>query len=291
MPERDWTVIQVLDWTAKRLADAGSLSARLDADLLLAHALGIQRIKLYLEPGRLLSRDELERFKALAKRRLDGEPVAHLTGRKEFWKLSFATPPGVFVPRPETELVVEEALAFARRAGARTVLDLCTGCGPILVSLLAEMPELVGVGVDLSEPAISAACENAQSAGVTERCTLVARDVIAFVRETSAVFDIVTCNPPYVASGDWPRLSPAITRHEPRCAVDGGGDGLDFLRSLLPLLPRAVLGGGMIAIEYGGNEQTGALCDLVRASGFTDVRSVADLARIDRVVVGFRASS
>jgi release factor glutamine methyltransferase len=284
MTKKQWTVMEVVSWTAQRLQSCGGVSPRLDAELLLAQALGVTRIQLYLDYDKPLTAAETASFKELVRRRVAGESVAHIVGHKEFWKHRLATPAGVFVPRPETEQVVEEAVGHARARGGARVLDLCTGSGAILVSVLADVAEMTGVGVDVSEAAVKAATENAERVGVAQRCRLVLGDAVAFVAAQRETFDVVTCNPPYVASAAWSGLSAAITRFEPRAAVDGGGDGLDFLRALLPVMPRVVSPGGLLLIEYGGAEQTRDLTGLVSAAGFLAVRVLRDLAGIDRVL-------
>ena len=285
MPRKRWAIMEVIVWTAGYLREQGSESPRLDAELLLAFTLDTGRVQLYLDHDKPLAADELARYKAAVKQRAQGESVAHITGRKEFWKFEFLTPPPLFVPRPETELVVEKALALAAGVENPALLDLCTGTGAILVSLLLELPGASGVGADLSDDAVFTATENGVRAGVADRAQWVCTDAVDFLESTSEKFDVVTCNPPYVASADWPTLVPAITRFEPREAVDGGGDGLDFLRRLIPRLSGVLRKGGHLLVEYAGDEQTAALQALLEESGLSRVETIRDIAGIDRVAV------
>ena len=285
MARKRWTTMEVIVWTAGYLREQGSQSPRLDAELLLAHTLDVGRVQLYLDHDKPLAADELARYKSMVKQRAEGEAVAHITGRKEFWKFEFLTPAPLFIPRPETELVMEKALALAAGVEGPSLLDLCTGTGAILVSLLLELPGASGVGADLSEDAVRTATENGARAGVGERAEWVCADAVDFVGSTEKKFDVVTCNPPYVASADWAKLVPAITRFEPREAVDGGGDGLDFLRRLIPRLSGALREGGYFLVEYAGDEQTATLTELLEENGLSVEEIVKDLAGIDRMAV------
>lgn len=285
MPTRRWTIMEVIAWTAGYLKERGSESPRLDAELLLANTLALGRVQLYLDHDKPLTADELARYKVAVKQRADGESVAHVTGRRDFWKFEFLTPAPLFVPRPETELVVEQALATSLPAEGSSLLDLCTGTGAILVSLLMELPGARGVGVDLSEQAVRTAAENGTRAEIGDRAEWVNADAVEFLRSSEKKFDIITCNPPYVASAEWAKLVPAITQFESREAVDGGGDGLDFLRRLVPLLPKALRNQGTLIVEYSGDEQTSDLTELFEENGLSVVEIVKDLAGIDRLAV------
>lgn len=282
MAPQVWTVMEVLNWTTNYLKSGSSSTPRLDAELLLAHVLQVERIRLYVDHDKPMTEPELARFKGLVRQRKDGESVAHITGLKEFWKLSFETPAPLFVPRPETELLVEEAVRLAGETGQ--ILDLCCGTGAILVSVVHELPGWQGVGVDQMPLAAKTASRNAENAGVADRVTVHCHDAVAFVADSSQPqFSIITCNPPYVATAEWEMLATEIKVNEPRQAVDGGGDGLDFLRGLLPDLPARLTPGGHLLLEYSGDEQTAALSQLLVDTGFTDVRILKDYGGIDRV--------
>ena len=282
MARQTWTIMDVLNWTTGYLKSGTSASPRLDAELLLAHVLEVERIRLYLDHDKPLVAAELARFKELVRQRKEGESVAHITGHKEFWKHKLNTPAPLFVPRPETEMLVEQVVATAGTEGR--LLDLCTGTGAILVSVLHDLPAWTGVGVDQLDLAVRTAADNARLAGTGDRVSVHCGDAVLFVQQWSGDrFNVITCNPPYVASVEWEGLADEIRLFEPREAVDGGGDGLDFVRRLVPMLPRVLEPGGLLFLEYGGAEQSESLSTLVRSAGFEDVRILKDYGGIDRL--------
>lgn len=280
---RSWRIMDVLSWTTSYLSQKGTATPRLDAELLLAHALSTGRINLYMEADKPLTREELSRFKALARKRAEGMSVAHITGVREFWKHSFRVVPGVFVPRPETELIVEQVLDHFPAAFEGLAYDLCTGVGPVAVTLAAERKQLRVTAVDLNEKAIALVGENARSAGVEGRVTPVCQDVRRFLESAQPV-PFITCNPPYVPDADWETLAPAIREFEPRNAVTSGADGLELLRDIVPLVAKVLLPGGLFLSEYSGPEQTETLVALLAANGFQNITALKDLAGIDRVI-------
>jgi len=264
-------------------------SSRLEAELLLAFVLDVDRVQLYTAPDKPLNGSELAGFKGLVRERVSGRPVAHLTGRREFWNHRFLTPPGVFVPRPETETIVEKALSLWRDPGEEqevVVLDLCTGCGNVAVSLLAELPHAVGVAVDVSPEAVEVARDNASRAGLLERLSVVCQDAVTFLEQARQRYHLVACNPPYVPTGDWEKLDRTVKDFEPRAALDGGEDGLTLVRSVVPMIGEVLLEGGWFLMEYDGDHQTAELQRLFAVNGLTDVEVLKDLAGIERVMVG-----
>ena len=284
-----WTIMSVIDWTASYLSRQGIEAGRLEAELLMGHVLQMERVQLYMAADQPLTSVELTEFKGLVGQRLKGRSIAHITGYREFWNLRFRVPADVFVPRPETEFIVEKALEILRRevpdSGTVRILDLCCGAGNVLVSLLAELPDARGVGVDVSSDAAGAARLNADVAGVVDRLEIVCEDVLHYLDETSQAFDIVTCNPPYIPTPDWEALEPTVKDYEPRLALDGGPDGLELVRKLLPLAGQAVLERGWFLMEYDGDHQTEAVRALAAEAGLTSVEVVRDLAGIERVLV------
>ncbi len=286
-----WRISDVLAWTTGYLAKAGSSSPRLDAELLLAHTLSTRRINLYMDHDKPLQQDELARFKESVKKRVSGMCVAHITGTREFWKLPFRVEVGVFVPRPETELLVEYVLDHFSTASSARVIDLCCGVGPVGVTLAAERRGFLVTGVDFNQRAIRLARENAAAAGVSPRVDLVCGDVLAFLdarQPGSPPPDLVTCNPPYVPARDWDTLSPAIRRFEPREAVISGNDGLDLLREIIPRVAAALAAGGRFVFEYSGPDQSPVLEGLLLDAGFSEIRVLRDLASIQRAMAGKR---
>lgn len=278
-----------LELAAKFLAGRGAASARLDAELLLAEVLATDRVGVYLRFDRPLGRAEVDAYRELIRRRGEGEPVAHLTGRREFWSRSFVVTPDVLVPRPETELVVERALAWieARDRGLR-ILDLGTGSGAIAVALAAELPEATVIAVDLSPAAAAIAERNAEAAGVAPRVRVVVSDWTTAL-PADARFDLVVANPPYIRSEDLAGLPPEV-RREPVLALDGGADGLDAYRRIAVEAARVVDPGGALFCEVGAG-QAPEVAALLEAAGFAEVAVFADLAGIARVVGGHAAAA
>ncbi|MBK7534168.1 MAG: peptide chain release factor N(5)-glutamine methyltransferase [Myxococcales bacterium] len=281
-----WTTLAVLDWTTKRFQDAQVSAARLEAQVLLAHALSCKRIELYTNFDRPMSEAELASYRGLIRRRLAGEPLAYLVGEHEFWSLPFWITPHVLVPRPDTETLIEVVLArggaVTTKPGQGRVLDLCTGSGAIAVSLLHELPELTGVATDLSPEAVAVAVRNAERNGVSARLEVRQGDLWAPV--AGEQFDLVVSNPPYVASEVIPTLS-AEVRAEPRMALDGGPDGLAFYRRIIAEASGHLRSGGLLALEH-GFDQADAVAAALRAAGLADVETVADLGKNPRVTLG-----
>jgi release factor glutamine methyltransferase len=264
------SVRDALDSAVIALGAAGCDSPRLDAELLLAHVLGVDRAALITDPERGLEPDEARAFMDLAARRREREPVAYLLGSKGFRTIDLAVDARVLVPRPETEHVVEAALELP--AGAR-VADVGTGSGAIALALKTERPDLAVVATELSPGALAVARANAARLGLDVE--LLEGDLLDPV---AGPLDAVVSNPPYVAAGD---VLPRDVGHEPREALFGGEDGLDVIRRLVV----AARGVPFLAIEVGAG-QAHAVAELVRAEGWVDVSAVRDLAGIERVVVG-----
>ena len=258
-----------------RLRETGSRSPRLDAELLLARALGVTRAELLREPERALTTDEAAEFEALLSRRLAREPVAYILGRRAFRELQLAVDARALVPRPETELLVECGLALER--GAR-VLDLGTGSGAIALALASERPDLRLTGADVSEDALELARANALALGLEVRWLHC--DLLAGVADE---FDAILANLPYVSVRESDNLAPEIVRHEPPLALFAGPDGLSLIRALLSQLAgRARV--RFLALEVGAG-QAREVAALMRAAGFRSVRAELDLAGIERVLV------
>jgi release factor glutamine methyltransferase len=263
---------------AARLSAAGVPGARLDARILLAHAMGVTRDEL-IAASRQPMADEASQFASLLARRLAREPVAYITGRKEFWSLDFAVGPGVLVPRPDTETLVEAAIAlFADRHAALRIADLGTGSGAILVALLKELPGARGIGFERSGQALTFARANLESHGLAARGEIAAEDW----NTASGPFDLVVSNPPYIPTADIDGLEPEIRLYEPRAALDGGPDGLDAYRNLSSLLPDLLCPGGTALLEL-GEGQTQRVKSLFQ--GLQVRQIVPDLAGISRVLV------
>jgi len=288
MENRVWTVLDLMRWTTRYLKEKGCESPRLDTELLLAHALGCARLELYTGPDRPLTRAELDSFRGLVRERAARHCVAHIVGEREFFRLRLHTPSGVFVPRPETELLVEQVLAATQADERFVLLDLCTGSGNVAVSILSDRPAAVGTAVDISPVAVRAATENARRAGVADRLNVVQSDARDYLSAATETFRFVTCNPPYVPTGEWDGLPPEIRLHEPREAVDGGTDGLELVAGLIPLLEHVLVAGGTFLMEYAGAGQTTAVRQMLAAAGFVGIEVGKDLAGEDRFVTARR---
>lgn len=255
---------------------------RLDAELLIAHVLGVDRVRLYMDLERPLSSSELAAVKALVVRRRQREPVAYLIGQREFYRREFKVTPAVLIPRPDTETLIERACALLPEAEPRRVLDLCTGSGAIAVTLAAERPSLSVVATDLSEAALEVARENARTHGVEERIELRRGDLFDALAEGEA-FDLVAANPPYIAEDELPQLA-AELQHEPRLALTSGPEGLDVITRLCAEVDRYLKPGGSLLFEVGAGQAPRVLQLLAANPRLTGATTHSDLGGIERVV-------
>ena len=282
--DRRWTVRDILKWTIDYLRSHQVDSPRLDAELLLAHTLELRRLDLYLDPYRPLLAGELARFKSSVKERLAGRAIAHIIGSKEFYAIRLQTPPGVFVPRPETEELVEKTLARLPPDCSGRLLDLCTGSGAIAISVLRERHQMLGDAVEVTALGATTAITNCIAAEVSPRLTIHHQDAGEFLLAETGTYDVITCNPPYIPSADIDGLMAEVRDYEPLEALDGGPDGLDLLRRLIPLMPGRLSATGFAIIEFDGSHQTAALRQLLAGSGLTAITVHKDLAGHDRLV-------
>jgi release factor glutamine methyltransferase len=264
------------------LRQAGVDSPRLDARVLLAHVLGEAPEALSVHARAPLDAAARARFDAAIARRARREPVAYIVGHKEFWSLRFAVSPAVLIPRPDSETLIEAALAlFPERDRALRVLDLGTGSGCLLLSVLHERPRATGVGIDASAAAVAVARVNAAELGLAARAELRHADWADGIAER---FDLVLCNPPYIPSDEISGLAPDVRDHEPHTALAAGADGLNAFRALASLVPRAVTANGMAVFEVGAGQADRAESCLIR-SGLHPIVRRRDLAGIERCVV------
>jgi release factor glutamine methyltransferase len=239
---------------ATQFRAAGIDTAELDARVLVGHALGLDHAALAARAGQVLTPQQQSAIAALARRRLGDEPVARITGTKEFWTLRLRVNEATLVPRPETETVVEAALAALDRRGSRSrswrIADLGTGCGAILLALLSELPNAFGIGTDISAAALAIARGNAKRAGVA-RAAFVVCDVASAL---AGPFDLIVSNPPYIAAGDIDQLPPEVRLFDPRAALDGGSDGLHWYRLLAATGTRLLTQNGIMVVELGKDQ-------------------------------------
>lgn len=279
----NWTTLGVLDWTTKRFTDAGIASARLEAQLLLAHVLACSRMQLYTGFDKPLGEAELAGYRELIRRRLGGEPVAYLLGEHEFWGMPFYVDENVLVPRPDTETVVEVARSLrADRSAPCRVLDLCTGSGVLAISLAKELPAATVVATEVSPAAAAVARRNAERNGVADRVDIRTGDLWAPV--TGEKFDLIVANPPYIATAVIASLSSEVKR-EPVIALDGGEDGLRFYDRICAVARLHLEPGGALVVEHGFDQAAGVI-QRFEAAGLSRVTLVNDLAKNPRVTWG-----
>lgn len=262
-------------------ADAGD--ARLDAEVLLAHALDKPRSHLRAWPERVLTPEQAARYEELVARRAGGEPVAHILGRREFWSLDLDVTPATLIPRPETELLVELALARIPADAALAVADLGTGTGAIALAVARERPRCRVTATDRSAAALEVARRNAARLGIGG---IDFRNGAWYAPLAGLRFDLILSNPPYVRADD-PHLAQGDVRFEPPGALVAGADGLDDLRVIVAGAPEHLHGGGWLLVEH-GYDQGGAVAALFRTAGFADVGTIRDLNGQPRVTIGRR---
>ncbi len=276
------TVGSVLRQTIRQFADAGIETAQLDARLLVADVLGVESGQLIWHDNQEMASSVMGRLASHAKKRLCNEPVSHIIGRREFWKDVFIVSTDTLVPRPDSETLVSAVLELAGPAdGPLTILDLGTGSGCLILSLLREFPEALGVGVDISPAAIDVARRNGQHLGLADRAEFVVSDWFSKVKGT---FDIVIANPPYIVDKHIDELDPDVRDFEPRIALAGGPDGLNSYRSIARPLREVLKRHGIAAVEVGA-DQAAAVCEIFEEAGFCIGDVKQDLAKRDRCVL------
>jgi release factor glutamine methyltransferase len=257
LPQATWTILNLIRWTDERFRKEGLTTPRLDAEVLLAETLGMDRVALYTHFDQPVQPAELMRFKKLIQRRLRREPVAYIVGQREFWSLKFIVTPDVLIPRPETEILVMEALKVLSQPEQTKrrirILEMGTGSGAISVALAKELPSASMVATDLSEKALSIAEENALRNGVRERILFLPGDLFAPL-EKGSIFELIITNPPYIPQDYFPSLPPEVRDFEPRVALDGGRDGLTFFRRVLPRLGEYLSPQGWVLAEIGAGQ-------------------------------------
>jgi release factor glutamine methyltransferase len=281
--EKRWTVLEMVGWTANYLKEKGFHNARLNAELLLAGALGIKRLDLYLQFDRPLRADELAEFKARLLRRAKREPLQYIEGQAAFRDLTLRVDPRVLIPRPETEVLVQEVLDRARGRDALSALDVGTGSGAIALALAAEGPFRRVVATDVSADALEVARANA--AQVETGAEVEFRLGSLYDAVPGERFDVIASNPPYVGTEERDSLDAEVRDWEPAGALFAGTGGLDVIRPLVARAPEHLNPGGLLAMEIGA-AQADAVCELVRATAaFAEPQVRRDLAGRDRIVL------
>jgi release factor glutamine methyltransferase len=279
------TLVQAWKQAKARLETTGLTGPVIDARMLVEAAADATRVDIVTDPHRELTPEQEARLDDYLSRRERREPVSHILGRKGFWKIMLRVTPDVLTPRPDTEVIVDEALRTFPEYRAFQVLDLGVGSGAILLAILAERAGARGLGVDVSEEALAVARDNAASLGLANRVALLRGDWTTGL--DSEGFDLVVSNPPYIADHVIETLEPEVKDHEPRLALSGGIDGLDHYRILAPEILRVLRPGGLFLVEM-GYDQREAVEALFRDAGALDVRTIRDLSDRDRVVAGRR---
>jgi release factor glutamine methyltransferase len=273
---KSWTTLELLNWTADYFGRLGLENARLNAEVLLGKVLGVERIMLYARFDQEVGERQREEFRALVRRRAAREPLQYLVGKWEFYGRPFELSPAVLIPRQETELLVEKCLEKSTGTGLWCA-DVGTGSGAVAVTLAAERPTLNAIATDVSAAALDVAARNARAHGVSERVHTVrgelAEPVLGLLPPGRAGLDLLASNPPYVPSARIAALEPEVRDYEPRQALDGGPDGLDVLRRLVPAAAGVLLPRGWMALEL-GEEQAGPVRRMVEQTRAFDVSSI-----------------
>ncbi len=282
----EWTIGSLVKWATDDFRTRGIENPRLDAELIVAHVLGIDRTKVIIESMRPLEGAELAKLRELVKRRRAHEPIAYLRGTREFYGLAFKVDSRVLIPRPDTEALVETALVRSANVSlSMRLLDLCTGSGCVAIAMARQRPTSKVTATDISPEALSVARENAYRLGAYN--VAFAQGDLFEALPPSTRFDVITANPPYIASAEIPELMADVRDFEPRLALDGGADGLDFVRRILDGAPDRLEKDGILAMEIGAGEAA-ATAALFEERGWRGIEIARDYAKIERVVSGIR---
>ncbi|HHR85150.1 peptide chain release factor N(5)-glutamine methyltransferase [Candidatus Bipolaricaulota bacterium] len=276
-----WTVREILKWTRGYFKGAGIPQPRLEAEILLAHVMNVDRLHLYLSPDTPLTPDERARFREIIKKRRSGVPRQYLTGEVQFYGLRFRVRDDVFIPRPETEELLEKALGLVPRDRALTCLDLGTGSGVIAISLAKYLPRVKVMAVDLSTEAVELAQENAELNEVIDRVDVVRSN---WFEHVPGKFDLVVSNPPYIPEEEMDNLPDEVREHEPHRALDGGRDGMEEIAKLVAGLKEHMHSGAMALFEIGHGQGT-MIREEMEDAGLTDIRVERDFAERERYVI------
>jgi release factor glutamine methyltransferase len=283
-----WTIQKLLNWVAEYLKIKGVDSPRLSAELLISHVLGLKRIELYTQFGRIVEQEQLTQLHGLVKRAGQHEPIAYLTCKREFYSLEFEITKDCLIPRPETELLVERAIEFLRkRNGEQFVCDLCTGCGCVAVAIAGNYANCRIVATDISDTALEVAERNVIKHGLPNRVKLLRGDLFEPIIPGlgPAKFDLIVANPPYVSEPEYEKLAKNVKDFEPKQALIAGKDGLDVIKKIIADTPNFIKPDGALMVEI-GNEQGSALTKLLEKSGCFETATIEkDDQKLDRLAV------
>jgi len=274
---------EVLRHAEALLREAGVDTPELDARILMGASLGMTREHMLIHATARLNPAQVGRVLGFIKRRLDREPVSRILGRREFWSLDFHLSPATLDPRPDSETLIDEALAgIADRKAPLAVLDLGTGTGCLLLAVLSELPNAAGIGIDRSEEAVATATANARRLGLGQRARFAVGDWGSGLTEH---FDLVVSNPPYIPDAEIETLAPEVVRFDPVAALAGGPDGLNAYRTIVAQLPNLLKSNGKVIFEVGAG-QSGDVSALLASAGFSGIGTRRDLAGVERAVFG-----
>lgn len=280
-----WTIKGVLEWTADYFKSKGIPTGRLDAEVLLAHCLAVNRLHLYLNMDRPLLPAERARFRNLIRRRAAREPVALITGTREFWSLQLHVTQGILIPRPDTEILVEAVLDEIKEKDSPAILEIGTGSGAIALSVAREKPNAFVLASDVDLLAVSTARRNAHTTQTSASVHFVACSLFTAMRK-APLFDVICSNPPYIRTDDIPGLEPEISRFEPVRALDGGQDGLDVIREIIRDARGLLKSGASLMLEIGESQENAVRDMFASLGGLRDIEVLRDLAGKPRVVKG-----
>jgi release factor glutamine methyltransferase len=281
--DQPWTIMRLLDWTTSFFEGKGVESARLEAQLLLAHALGCTKMALYTRFDEAPAEEERTRFRELVQQRVKGSPVAHLLGRKEFFALEFLVSPSVLIPRPDSEWIVTECLALAKGMESPSVLDVGTGSGCLALAVASRHKGARVCATDVSEDALAVARRNAEKHKLQERVRFLQGDLFAPLAPAER-FDFILSNPPYVSRAELAKLAPEVRDHEPRLAIDGGEDGFAVIDRLIAVAPDHLAAGGYLILEIGFDQEAGARQRFAKHGGYEVGKTIQDAAGHPRVL-------
>ena len=277
----EWTIREVLNWTRGYFKNAGITQPRLEAEILLAHALDVERLHLYLSPDKPLTTDERTRYRTVVQERKSGVPLQHLVGEVSFFGLRFKVRRDALIPRPETEELLERALKLAPRDRPTRCIDLGTGAGVIAVCLARFLPQSDVTAVDISPDALQLARENADLSGVSERIVFLES---SWFDGVEGDFDLIVSNPPYIATEDLESLPVEVRSHEPHVALDGGSAGVERLKDLIGQARDRLRPSGALLLEV-GHGQAETIAGWLRDADLNDVTIETDIAGIERFVI------
>ncbi len=285
------TLANLIAEAAGKLAAASIENARREARLLLGHATGLRQEAMISDPDLAIDEARADAFRAIVDRRCNREPMSHILGQRQFWDLTFMVNADVLDPRPETETVVEEVHdRLPDRNGGFCFADFGTGSGCLLLTLLSCYPKAEGIGIDASSAACDMARNNAEALALSGRAAIVHGDWNSILLGCGADIDCLVANPPYIPTADIAALEPEVAGYEPHIALDGGADGLNAYRVIIPTAFDALKPGGLIVLEV-GQGQADTVLSMLHSAGFTETAMRRDLSAIDRVVSGIKPSS